>query len=717
MSFLKLFLLGTIAGTGIAIVRLFFSWCVSPYGEHDQHAHLDDEQDESSLEARCDHTDERLATYGTFDSVSVLPSGVGAQERGKHLVEEQEGSHDPKILAGGEILSTNESPRLNAPSSPQCREQSEEKADLCPICGNKETLDGSALSYHSTQEEGTNGIDDQMTNAEPVYDLLHLVAATDGPGEETYRTFPATKLTIPGSRVPFPISFEPVLKGLLANSPHFHTDAATDARPGADAVLLMPERPKIKYFSGSEKSNFDFPRIPLITKPPIKSPAVWPHENKRRKEYAAATPATAHKASSSEGFKVSILPVDPSKVSQDLAMDHPVQTASPAPRTFKRVTNEELAKRFDLPFIPILQVTNGLVSKKFDSPKDEKNSHEPAKDPRSLDFTPGPLFRSPQEFGLVSAPGAVTAMSENRKADKEGGKLDALNHPPLKLVSLYLNPRQYSIRKASKEGGSLEKVEKMLAFTQLPQKGLSYSKSCLVSARFPIPQTLDFTSDKHSRSPNPFAFGEISNTQVPHIPSSTSETSQGVTLLSPVTRPLSSENILPDGKLIATRNIFLFAGLQASAQYSYAGQQILGPVAQKEEASIPNTHGFFTSHAEKLNATPKPEILDFTPDDSFRKPRHFPQALHVFKRTTENRPNLAKVFEDLVTEDTDILDSKRRVLQNGSVKTPLVGRVKLVSKFAGKDPRFTYATWARAGSKRGRGTHNCQEKGGCRVCD
>lgn len=676
MSFLKLILLSTIAGTGLAIVRFFVSWCASCGGD-DREASPTGEQDENSLETGHNNTEEVLNLHKSLNNPSMpLDEMKGHDERYPPEGNQKLGGSQSLLDEG--ILDANELSPLGGPSRLRNQEYPEKKVGSELLSNDDKTPDYSGLKDPNISKDENNDRDRRIPGHEPIHDVLHRVAIADGLGDSAYKTFPVDKSAI------------------------FDTDAITGMG------LKESKRSRIKHLDDSGSSSRDILKIPSINKSPVKDMAARSHEYGMEKE---STPSSIHKISNPESSTMQSRRLDTGNSFWDLS--NTSQVTSPTLGGFMRFTNEELAAKTALPSIDAPQVTKGSTVGISGNQSDDKRSPRFSKISNLFGFTPDPTFQSSQQSKATLAPKFLATVLKNKKADKKGLS-NALSRTSFDPIDFYLNPRPDSIGTAyhTSEKDDLTKVDRIVNPAYISSEKLLRGKGRPIPVPFPVPKTLDFTPDSLFRRPRPF--GEASSIKASLIP--TNFRSNKDTTASLTSRSINPGYVL-SSDLMAAENLRFPTRPQTSMESNSISKQVPGLVASRERLPLFEARRVLTPRVKKTKAVLEKKMLDFTPDETFLNPRHFPQALPVLQKPLGNQLQATKVFEGFTAEDTDISDGKKRVLQDGSLETPLVGKVKLVSKLSGKDPGFTYATWAKAGSKRSRGTHNCQEKGGCRVCD
>ncbi|KAL0640603.1 hypothetical protein Q9L58_000267 [Maublancomyces gigas] len=635
MSFLMMVLVGTIAGTGLAIVRLFISWCTC--GDDDKNI------DPNRRPPGTRHDDYLVNSGGPLDSWLVLPVETEDRTGGKHArrVDGNHKSDDPKDLVDNGAL--NKSQFLLPDELPSSREQREKKIDSKPLFG-----DGGTPNDRFQEE--TNGRDRLITTGESVEDTVHRVPVTDGLDDAVHRIFPVSKLTTPEMPAPSRIFSRTMLQGLPVNS---HTGIPKDRQSEEVTGSLTSEKPQIRNFHGSGKRVSDPPKLFSAEKLPTATSRVRYHERRKRGEDGIKFSAPVYKADNAGGFRIQIPAPDTHKNFRSL--NNTSQTTAPVSRTFRRISNDELTKKNVLPVSFNFQAAKDPLVSIVGKPGGKKRDLRFANIPRPLGYTP---YTSSGEPRATFAPEIAVAAAENKKADKGGDQRDVFNQIPFDLASLNTNPCRNLAGTVSlkREGVNPVKIEKVSGPIA---KKLSAKGPFLVSV--PTLTSVEFTSNSRSFERT----GGIETTQ-----SSVGDT----------------------------------------------GTKVSGPTGLMEGLPLPvsRTRLISTPRPRKANTPP---ALNFTPGRKFRNPSHFPQTLPIFQGAPGNQPKTTKIFESTAKETADFLNGQKRVLQDGSLKKPLVGRVKLVSKIDGKDPRFTYTTWAKAGSKRSRGAHNCQQAGGCRGCD
>lgn len=601
MLLLMIFLFSTIAGTGIAIVRLLVSWCAC--GEDDENTDLDGH-------------DEVVDSNGSLGNCLVSPTEMEGHAGGYHA----NGNHRPddsKNPVGNGVLNANECLVPGGQSQPQNQEKREKEAVSKPLSDDR-------------------GVPDDSD--EPAADTGHHVSAASRMETPVYRTFPASKFTTSGLSVPFSTSSRSMLQGLPANP---RTDQGKDAQRGETTDSHTPEKPKPKHFHSSQRGISNIPGLSSTKRPPAKT-SESSHEQKRGDGDATAPLVTIHKVYGTGGFEIQVPAAGTDRNSP--------QATPPTQKTFTRISNDELAAKNVLPSTFGCRVAKNPLVNVVGKPKDKKSNLKSANIPKPLEFAPSSFLRSPRQFGATLAPEIVVAAPENQKTDKKGKQCDASNQIPFDLVNSHLNPRQNSARASSlaRERADPANTEKLSSSSseKLPRKGRP----------LPASKFLEFTPGIFGSSRS---LGGASNTQVG------------------------------------------------------ASNQIPGLAEPNESLSFSRTRQISMLRPRKTTP-PETKSLKFTADRNFHNPSHFPQTPPVFQKVPGNQSKSTKIFAE---ESVGILDGDKRILQDGSLKKPLVGRVKLVSKLDGTDPGFTYATWAKAGSKRSRGAHHCQEEGGCRVCD
>lgn len=627
-------LVGTIAGTGLAIVRLFISWCTC--GDDDKNTH----PNRSPSGTR--HDDYLVNSGGSLDSWLVLPVETEDRTGGKHApcVDGNHKPDDPKDLVHSGALNASQ---CLLPDELASREQREKKIDSKPLFGDGGTPNDSAF------QEETNGRDGLITTGESVEDTVHRVPATDGLDDAVHRIFPASKLTTPEMPSPSRISSRTMFQGLLVNP---YTGIPNDRQSEETTGSLTFEKLQVKNFHGSGKRVFDPPKLFSAGKPPTTTSRVRCHERKKRSESGTKFSAPVRKADNAGGFRIQIPALDTHKNFQ--SPNNTSQTTAPVSRTFRRISDDELAKKNVLPVSFNFQAAKDPLVSVVGMPKGKKGDLRSANSLKPLGYTPYTSFGNPQ---ATIAPEIAVTAAENKKADEEGGQCDVFNQIPFDIASLNPSPCQNLAGTVSlgREGVDPVKMEKVSG--PIAEK-LSPKGPFLVSV--PTLTSVEFTSNSRS----------FKKTGIEATQSSVNDT--GIKIPGP-------------------------AGLMEGLPW---------PVSRARLISTPRPR--------KINTPP---ALNFTPGRKFRNPNHFPQTLPIFQGAPGNQPKTTKIFESTTKETADTLNGQKRVLQDGSLKRPLVGRVKLVSKIDGKDPRFTYTTWAKAGSKRSRGAHNCQQEGGCRGCD
>lgn len=645
--FLMMVLVGTIAGAGLAIVRLFISWCTC--GGDDKNT----DSDRSFPEIRRD--DYVVNSDGPLDSWLVPPTEMEDYAGGKHHADENHRPGDMKDLVGNGVLNANQYLMPDEPPGSHLREQREKAIDSKPRSNDRGIPNDSACNRRGAFQEEADGQDELIFTGEPTEDTANRVPVTGGLDDAVHRIFPVSKLTTPGMPVSFLIS-STMPQGLPVNP---HTDTPRDGQLEGTTGSLMFETPEIKNFRGSEKCVFDSPKFLSTKKPPTKTSRVRFHEQNKKKEDATKLPAPIHKAGSTGVFEMQIPALDVGRNSQSLS--NAPQTIFPAPEAFKRISDELTKKNVLPPCFDFRPAKDPLVSL-LDGPGGEKNILKSANFSRPLGFTPYTSLSNPRQPRVTFAPEIVVTAAGDRKADKGGGQSDTSNQILFDRVSLNLNPRQVPARASlGHEATGLVKVEKVTGFIsgKQPPKGSFLASVTALGS-------LEFTPD-------------LSNSD-------------------PFRKTCSIEVAQSSAKDVGTR--------------------IPGPNGLREDLpSVLRTRQISIPRLRKINIPPETKSLNFTVGRKFRHPSHFPQLPPVFWGARGNQPKTTKIFESATEEPEDVLNGEKRVLQDGSLKMPLVGRVKLVSKIVGKDPGFTYTTWAKAGSKRSRGVHNCQQEGGCRVCD
>lgn len=640
MSFLMMVLVGTIAGTGLAIVRLFISWCTC--GD-------DDENNDPNRSSPGTRRDGYLVNSGgSLDNWLVLPVETEDNTGGKHAhcVDGNHKPDDSKKLVDSGVLNAN---RYLLPDElPASREQREKKIDSKPLFGDGGTPNDSAF------QEETNGRDRLIATGESAEDPVHRAPATDGLDDAVHRIFPASKLTTPEMPAPSRISPRTMLQGLTVN---LHTEIPKDRQSKETTGSPTFEKPQIKNFHNSEKSVFDPPKLFSTGKPPTTTSRVWYH-GRRKQEDGIKFSVPVCKVDDVGGFMKQIPALDTHNFRSP---NNASQKTSPASRTFRRVSNDELTKKNVLPVSFNFQAAKDPPVSVVGKPKGKKMDLKPANIPRPLEYTPYAPFGNPRNPRAIFAPEIAVTAIENMKADKGGGQRNVFNQIPFDPASLNPNPCQSLNGKffLGREGADPVKMKRVPSSIagKLSPKG-----SFLAS--IPTLKSVEFSPGLSSNS-RPFERASV-------------EAAQG--------------------------------------SVNDTGTQIPGPAGLMEGLPGPvfRARLISTPRSRKINTPP---ALNFTPGRKFRNPSHFPQTPPVFQGAPGNQPKTTKIFESVTKETADFLNGQKRVLQDGSLKRPLVGRVKLVSKIDGKDPRFTYTTWAKAGSKRSRGVHNCLQKGGCRGCD
>lgn len=610
-------LYGTIAGTGLAIVRLFVSWCAC--GSDDKNTDLG----RNSPGIRRD--DYVVNPGGSLDGWSVIPAEARDHARGKYCVDGNRSLYEPKDLVDNGALNATQYLVPDKPP-PGHRGQREKKIDSKPVFDDSRISNNSASNHHSAP---------RISNSEPVKGTVHRIPTSDGLDDTVGRIFPASSATTPGLSAPFLISPISILQGLPVNP---HTDRPVNGQQKETTGSLTLGKPKIKDFRDSGKSVFGAQKLCSTRKPPTKASGVWSLERKKQEDVTSFS-SPIQKAIGAGRFGNQAPALDTDRKSKNL------NKAPRAQKTFTRISNDELKKKNILPSIFDFRVAQDSPVNVVDKFKGKKGNVKSSNVPGLVELTPYSPFGKPRHHRLAFSPEIAAIAPGSKKADKISEQYDAANRIPFDIVSLHLNTRQGSDGKASLgcKGADLVKVT---TSGELSPNGL-----------FPTPGPLKFTPNLSSNPP----FG---------------------------------------------------------AMHRNTGTRIPGPIESRGLPSpMSRTRQISTPRARKINAPPETKSLSFTPGRNFRNPSHFPQQLPVFPRIPGNQPKSTKVFESATEEAADVLRGKKRILQDGTLKKPLVGRVKLVSKTAGKDPGFTYATWAKAGSKRGRGVHNCQEERGCRVCD
>lgn len=619
-------LYGTIAGTGLAIVRLLVSWCVC--GDDNKNT----DSDRNSPEAR--RGDYVLNPGRPLDSWSVLPNETENHAGGKYYVNGNHSPDDPKNSAdNGTTLNANQYPVSDKSQSEHRVQREEKKVDSKTVSDDSGFPNDSASNHRSAF---------RISGGEGVKDTAHRLSASDALDDAVGRIFPASNATTLGLPVPFLISPKSILQGLPANP---HTDKPTNGHRKETTSSLTFGEPKTKDFRHSGESAFDPPNLFSPKKPPTKTSGVWPLEQKKGGKDVKPFSTLIYKASSAGGSENQVPTLDINGSSSSL--NNAPQAASTAPKPFTRVSNDELTKKNILPSTFDFQVAQHPTANVAGKLKEEKSNLKPSNVLGPVEVTPcAPYttFGNPRRHRIAFAPEIVVITPRNKKTNEES---DISNRIPLDPAGSHLNPRQSSVGKVSLgcEGADLVKIEKATSST----------------------------------------LGELS---------------PGRSFPAPGPHPLGG------ARNIGTTN-------------RKTGTRIPGPTESRVGPSWPmfQTRQISIPRAKKINTPPEEKSLNFTPGRNFRNPSHFPQKPPVFLRISGNQPKSTKIFESATEEAADVLGGKKRILQNGSLKRPLVGRVKLVSKAAGKDPGFTYATWAKAGSKRSRGVHICQEERGCRVCD
>lgn len=619
-------LYGTIAGTGLAIVRLFVSWCAC--GGDDKNTDLD----RNSPGIRRDGY--VVNPGGSLDGWSVIPAEAEDHGGGKYYVDGNRSLYEPKDLVDNGALNATQYLVPDKPP-PEHRGQREKKVDSKPVFDDSRGSNDNASNHRSAP---------QISSGEPVKGTVHRILASDGLDNTVGRIFPASSVTTPGLPVPFLISPKSILQGLPVNP---HTDKPVDGQLKETTSSLTLGKPKTKDFRDSRKSVFDAPKLCSTRKSPTKASGVWPLEQKKEGDVTSLSPPI-QKAIGAGRFGNQVPALDTDRKSRNL------NKAPQAQKTFTRISNDELTKKNILPSTFDFRVSQGPLVNVADKLKGKKGSPKSSNVPGPVGPTPYSPFGKPRHHRLAFSPEIAVIAPGNKKADNIGEQCDAANCIPFDILSSHLNTRQDSVGKASLECKGADLVE----VTNSALGKLSPNEL------FPVPGPLKFTPNISGNSP----FGKTRNIGAMHRNTGTR-----------IPGPIEPRGGLPS------------------------------PMSRTRQISIPR--------ARKINTLPETKSLSFTPGRNFRNPSHFPQQPPVFPRIPGNQPKSTKIFESASEEAADVLRGKRRILQDGTLKKPLVGRVKLVSKMAGKDPGFTYATWAKAGSKRGRGVHNCQEERGCRVCD
>lgn len=612
-------LYGTIAGTGLAIVRLFVSWCVCG----DDNKNTDSDRDSS--EAR--HDDYVVNSGRPLDSWPVLPTETENHAREIYYVNGNHSPDNPENPADNETtLNANQYP-VSDKSQSEHQGQKGKKVDSKTMSDDSGIPNGSASNHRSAF---------RISGGEAVEDTAHRLPASDGLDG---RIFPASNATTLGLPVPFLISPKSILQGLPANP---HTDEPTDGQQKETTGSPMFGKPKTQDFRDSGESASDGPNLVSPKKPPTKTSGVWSLEQKKEGKDVKPFPTLIYKASSAGWSGNQVPTLDTGRSFSSL--NNAPQAASTAPKTFTRISNDELTKKIMLPSTFDFQVARSPTANVVGKLKAEESNLKSSNVPGPVEATPYTTFGNPRRHRIAFAPEIMVITPKNKKTNEQS---DHSSHILFDLVGSHLNPRQDSVEKVSLrcEGAGLVRMEKVTSSTS----------------------------------------GELS--------------------------PGRSFPALGPHPLGRAKNI--------GTTHRNTGTRIPGPTESKAGPPWPmfQTRQISIPRAKKINTPPEAKSLNFTPGRNFRNPSHFPQKPPVFLGIPGNQPKSTKIFESATEEAADVLGGKKRILQNGSLKTPLVGRVKLVSKTAGKDPGFTYATWAKAGSKRSRGVHICQEERGCRVCD
>lgn len=612
-------LYGTIAGTGLAIVRLFVSWCAC--GGDEKNTDLG----RNSPGIRRD--DYVVNPGGSLDGWSVIPAEAEDHAGGKYYVDGNCSPYEPKDLVDNGALNATQYLVPDKPL-PEHRGQREKKVDSKPVFGDSRVSNDSASNHRSAPRISSGG---------PVKSKVHRIPASGGLDDTVGRTFPASSVTTPGLPVPFLISPKSILQGLPVNP---HTDRPVDGQRKETTGSLTLGRPKTKDFRDSGKSVFDAPKLCSTRKPPTKASGVWSLERGEEEDVTSLS-SPIQKAIGAGRFGNQVPALDTGRKSRNL------NKAPRAQKIFTRISNDELRKKNILPSTFDFRVAQGPPVNVVDKLKGKKGNLKSSNVPGPVEATLYSPFGKPRHHRLASSPEIAVIAPGNGEADKIGEQCDAANRIPFDIVSSHLKTRQDSVGKDS-----------------LGYKGADLKVTSSTSGEL---------------SPNG---------------------------LFPASGPLKSTPNISDSPPFGV-------------MHRNAGTRIPGPIEPRAGLPSPmsRTRQISIPRARKINTLPETKSLSFTPGRNFRNPSHFPQQPPVFPRIPGNQPKSTKIFESATEEAADILRGKKRILQDGTLKKPLVGRVKLVSKTSGKDPKFTYATWAKAGSKRGRGVHNCQEERGCRVCD
>lgn len=535
-----------------------------------------------------------------------------------------------------------------------------QRVDVC----SKSLLGGKKTSHDAQNHPGeSDGWNEQILSDGPGQDTLpHTPSIRD----TADTIFTAMEAASPDLIVPFSISQKEKMFHKRPVKPHAsHTNAIVSKRSEDGRTVA---KPRVRTSHGSKYNNLRIPDRFAIGSIAVGGAEVCPHVHEAGKGNAASSMASAYKGSSSRECEIQVSRFETDKSSRWFS--HAAQERNTTMGESVKDTKKESAAKVTISSIPVPQLTKAFGEKTPDNSKGKERSLQSTGTKEPLNYVRSSLFC---DYPESQSPTSLRNLQV---------KKTSLKHNGIDLV---------------KTGTERDRG--------IPQMHPSTRHARPVPVAFPVPRTLDFTPGLLFSIPRPFAKDPEVQVTCPSPESSKQDKDVGIfTRVAPWVAPVRGP---PNGaKASAKRPV---VPQQINFINNATVERLPDPIA-KEGSLIVSSHRVFAPREQK-NWFPKAKKgLDFKPDHLFRNPRPFPKTTFLLLQVPESQPPQAKTLDKSSAR-------RKRVIQDGSLENPMVGRVKLVSKLPGRDSGFTYKTWTNVGVKRTRGPHQCQEQGGCRICD